>query len=246
MNILGLIPARGGSKAIPRKNIVDLAGKPLLAYTCLAALASRRLTRVILNTDDEEISAVGRRYGVEVPFLRPAILAGDNTPMLPVIQHTLSWLSQYAGFDTDIVVLLQPTSPFRTAAHIDAAVELLLESEADTVVSVVAVPHNFNPVSVMQQDENGFLVPFISGEMILQRQRKPLVYARNGPALLGVRRAVLEAGNLYGDKVLPYEMGKAASIDIDEPQDLEMAAFWMQFQDQQKQKNGTDQEGQDG
>ena len=132
MNVLGLIPARGGSKAIPRKNIVDLAGKPLLAYTCQAALECNTLTQVILNTDDEEIAAIGRSYGVAAPFLRPENLATDETPILPVIQHTLAWLVEQAGFETDIVVLLQPTSPLRKAEHIDAAVQLMLDSEADT------------------------------------------------------------------------------------------------------------------
>ena len=230
MNILGLIPARGGSKAIPRKNIVRLAGKPLLAYTCEAALASRNLTRVILNTDDEEIAAIGRQYGVEAPFLRPSALAEDDTPILPVIRHTLAWLDEQAGFRTDMVVLLQPTSPFRTADHIDAAIGIMLAGAADTLVSVVAVPHNFNPVSVMRQDEDGFLVPFMSGEMILRRQEKPRVYARNGPAILAVQRSVLEAGKLYGEKVLPYDMGRFESLDIDEPQDLEVAEFWLDFQ----------------
>lgn len=229
MNVLGLIPARGGSKAIPRKNIINLAGKPLLAYTCQAALESSCLTRVILNTDDPEIAAVGRAYGVEVPFLRPAHLADDDSPILPVIQHTLSWLSENAGFNTEIVVLLQPTSPLRTAAHIDGAVQLMLGTGADTVVSVVAVPHNFNPVSLMRQEEDGCLVPFMDGEMILQRQQKPRLYARNGPAVLAVRRAVVDRDNLYGDKVFPYEMNRAESIDIDEPEDLDLAEFWLKL-----------------
>lgn len=242
MNVLGLIPARGGSKGIPRKNITNLAGKPLLAYTCQAALESHTLTRVVLNTDDEAIAAVGRQYGVDAPFLRPAHLATDDTPILPVIQHTLAWLDENAGFKTDIVVLLQPTSPFRQATHIDATVQLMMESGADTVVSVVAVPHNFNPVSVMRMDESGYLVPFVSGEMILRRQEKPRVYARNGPAILVVKRKVLEAGTLYGKKVLPYEMDRAASLDIDEPEDLALAAFWIQQQNEARELR----EGQDG
>ena len=246
MNVLGLIPARGGSKAIPRKNIVDLAGKPLLAYTCQAALGCHSLTRVVLNTDDEEIAAVGRRYGAEVPFLRPENLAADETPILPVIQHTLAWLEKQAGFKTDIVVLLQPTSPLRQAIHIDEAVASMLQSGADTVVSVVAVPHNFNPVSVMRQEENGWLVPFASGEMILRRQEKPRVFARNGPAILAVRRGVLDTGKLYGERVLPYMMDWAASIDIDEPQDLEVASFWLQFQQKQGRANESVGKGQDG
>ncbi len=225
--MLGLIPARGGSKAIPKKNITTLAGKPLLAYTCEAALASQRLTRVLLNTDDQEIAEVGRACGVDVPFMRPADLAADDAPILPVIQHTITWLEDHQNFQADIVVLLQPTSPLRKAEHIDAAVDLLVESGADTVVSVVAVPHNFNPVSVMRLDKQGHLIPFEEGQLILRRQAKPQVFARNGPAVLAVRREIIQQGRLYGDVVLPLEMGRIESIDIDDAHDLAVAEFWL-------------------
>lgn len=227
MEILGLIPARGGSKSIPHKNIAPLAGKPLLAYTCLAALESRSLSRVLLNTDDPEIAEAGRLWGVEAPFLRPADLAQDDTPIVPVIQHTLDWLGREQGFFPDVVVLLQPTSPLRRAEHIDEAVALLLSSGADTVVSVTAVPHAFNPVSVMRLTGEGRLAPYLEGPVILRRQEKPRLYARNGPAVLAVRRATLEAGLLYGDDVRPYEMDRAESLDIDEPLDLELAEFFL-------------------
>jgi len=227
VNVLGLIPARGGSKAIPKKNIIPLAGQPLLAYTCEAALTSQRLTRVLLDTDDLEIAEVGRACGVEVPFMRPLDLAADATPILPVIQHALTWLKEQGNFLVDIVVLLQPTSPLRKAEHIDAAVDLLVESGADTVVSVVAVPHNFSPASVMLLDERGYLTPFEAGPMILRRQDKPKVYARNGPAVLAIRREIIEQGRLYGDVVFPLEMSRIESIDIDDGDDLAMAEFWL-------------------
>jgi len=228
VNVLGLIPARGGSKAILGKNIAQLAGKPLLAYSCEAALSSQRLSRVILNTDDPEIAEVGRVCGVDVPFMRPDDLAEDDTPILPVIQHALTWLQEQQNFIVDIVVLLQPTSPLRQAEHIDTAVDLLMESGADTVVSVVAVPHNFNPVSVMCLDEQGHLTPFEVGPLILRRQDKPRVFARNGPAVLAIRRETIESGRLYGDVVLPLEMNRIESIDIDDADDLAMAEFWLQ------------------
>jgi CMP-N,N'-diacetyllegionaminic acid synthase len=229
VNILGLIPARGGSKAIPHKNIVLLAGKPLLAYTCQAGLASRTLTRLVLNTDDRAIAEVGREYGVETPFLRPASLAADDTPILPVIQHAVEWMEVNEGFYTEVVVLLQPTSPFRKSAHIDAALDLLLDSDADNVVSVLAVPHNFNPVSVMQLDDRGYLKPSLKGDLILRRQDKPRVYARNGPAVLAVRREVIDTGRLYGDKVLPFEMDPIASLDIDDENDLRIAEALLRY-----------------
>ena len=243
MNILGLIPARGGSKAIPRKNIIPLAGKTLLSYTCEAALACQFLTRVVLNSDDKEIAEFGLTYGIEVPFLRPQYLAADDTPILPVIQHTISWLEANDGFYTDVLVLLQPTSPLRKSHHIDTAINLLVGSGADTVVSVVAVPHNFNPVSVMYLDDRGYLTLFGEGELILRRQDKPRVYARNGPAVLVIQRSVIEQGRLYGDKVLPFEMGWAESIDIDNPGDLEKAEFWLAYSKAKEAENHSGDRG---
>jgi CMP-N-acetylneuraminic acid synthetase len=228
MEILGLIPARGGSKSIPQKNIAPLAGRPLLAYTCQAALASSRLTKVVLNTDSPEIAEVGRAYGVEAPFTRPDSLCADDTPILPVIQHTLTWLEQHQAFSPEVVVLLQPTSPLRRAEHIDAAVDLLLTNEAETVVSVVPLPHQYNPVSVMRLTGDGHLVPYLEGPMILRRQDKPRVYARNGPAVLAIRREVIEGDNLYGEVVLPLEMGWPESLDIDGEDDLALAEFWLE------------------
>jgi len=225
VNILGVIPARGGSKAIPHKNIALVASRPLLAYTCDAALASRRLTRVVLSTDDPTIAEVGRQCGVEVPFLRPADLAQDDTPMLSVLQHTLRVLQETEGYQPEVVVLLQPTSPLRRAEHIDAAVDILLETGADSVVSVVEVPHQFNPVSLMRLEE-GRLVPFLEGPLILRRQDKPPVYTRNGPAVLAVRREVLlHKDSLYGDDCRPLVMDDKSSIDVDGPLDLEFVEF---------------------
>jgi len=228
MQILGLIPARGGSKGIPRKNIIPLAGKPLLAYTCEAALQSRFLTRTLLNTDDPEIAAVGQEYGVEVPFLRPQELARDETPILPVIQHTLTWLAEHENFVPEAVVLLQPTSPMRSGLHIDAAIGVFRDHQADTVVSVMEVPHQFNPVSLMQIDENHQLHLYLEGPMILRRQEKPRVYARNGPAILIVSREVLLQGQLYGDRIYPYLMDRISSLDIDDAMDLQIAECWLQ------------------
>ena len=226
MNILGIIPARGGSRSIPRKNIALLAGRPLLAYTCDAALHSRRLTRTILSTDDEEIASVGKACGVEVPFHRPADLARDEVPMVEVVRHALGWIMDHERYLANLVVVLQPTSPLRRAEHIDAAVGLLIDTAADTVVSVVEVPHQFNPVSLMRL-EDGKLVPLLDQPIILRRQDKPRVYARNGPAVLVVRREVIAQGRLYGDTVRPLEMGPVDSVDVDDPNDLALAEFYL-------------------
>lgn len=227
-NVLALIPARGGSKGIPRKNLVELAGKPLLQYTIDAALGSKVIDRVVLSTDDSTIADYGIANGLEVPYQRPSDLAQDDTPMLPVIQHAVSWLAEHDDWHTDIVVLLQPTSPLRTSKHIDAATELLTTTGADTVVSIIPVPHHFNPLSIMQVSDKGQLTPYVNGPLILRRQDKPLVYARNGPAVLVIRRDTLDKSGLYGDDVRGFVMSERDSIDIDTQEDLLLAAFWLQ------------------
>lgn len=223
MNVLGIIPARGGSKGIPRKNITRLAGRPLLAYTADAARASTRLTRIIISTDDDEIASVARHHGVEVPFLRPAHLAGDETPMLDVLIDLVASLDQRERYRPDVLVLLQPTSPFRRASHIDAAVDLLTSSGADSVVSVVPVPHQFTPASLMRL-EGERLVRWTDGPAATRRQEKPLLFARNGPAVLAVRtRIVTEGRALYGPDTRGLVMAREESFDIDDAFDLEVA-----------------------
>jgi CMP-N-acetylneuraminic acid synthetase len=219
MQVLAVVPARGGSKGVPRKNLRLVAGRPLLAYTADAVRASSRVTRAIVSTDDDEIARAARELGLEVPFMRPAELAADDTPMQPVLQHAVRAMAA-AGFVADVVVLLQPTSPLRRGAHIDAAVDLLESTGADSVVSVVLVPHQFNPVSVMTLDGDR-LVPFLPGPQVLRRQDKPRVFARNGPAVAAIRCAVLERGSLYGDDPRALLMTPEESLDVDSPADLE-------------------------
>lgn len=225
MLVLGIIPARGGSKGIPHKHLRAVGGRPLLAYTADTVLASRRLTRVIVSTDDAEIADAARALGLEVPFMRPASLAADDTPMLPVLQHAVRQLAA-AGAVADVIVLLQPTSPLRQASHIDAAVELLEQTGADSVVTVVEVPHQFNPLSVMQLDD-GRLTPFLDGPAPLRRQDKPRVFARNGPAVLAVRPQVLDGGSLYGRDCRPLLMSARDSLDVDTAADLDLLDYYL-------------------
>jgi CMP-N-acetylneuraminic acid synthetase len=207
---------------MPKKSIAPCAGRPLLAYTCDAALASNRLGRVILSTDDEEIAAAGRACNIEVPFLRPKELAADDTPMIAVMRHALEWLEQ-AGETITALVLLQPTSPLRRANHIDEAIDLLFNTGANTVVSVVEVPHQFNPVSVLRM-KNGYLDPFVEGQpLITRRQDKPKAYARNGPAVLVARPDLIRANCLYGARTMGYLMAAEDSLDVDDLADLEAA-----------------------
>ena len=213
MLVLGLIPARGGSKGIPRKNLAPLAGKALLVWTVEAALAAGTLARVVVSTDDDEIAAAA---GCEV-LRRPADLAADETPMLDVVLHALAELGP-----VDAVCLLQPTSPLRRAEHVDGAVRLFEETGADGVVSVVPVPHTYVPGSLMRIEE-GRLVA-LDPAAATRRQDKPTLFARNGPAVLVVRAAGLIERGLYGGDLRPYEMAREDSVDVDGPPDLALAS----------------------
>jgi CMP-N-acetylneuraminic acid synthetase len=222
MRAIGVVPARGGSRGLPGKHLLPLGGRPLIAWTFDAARGARSLARVILSTDDATIAAAARAQGVDVPFMRPAALAGDDTAMLDVLVHAVSELER-AGDRYDVVVLLQPTSPLRTADHIDAAVARLEETGADSVVTVVPVPHRFSPVSVMRMDGDR-LTAYAGETSVTRRQDKPLLYARNGPAVLAVRRDVLlEQRSLYGRDIRPLLMTEEESVDIDTPWDLAIA-----------------------
>src|SRR5258707_4684574 len=160
MSVLGIVPARAGSKGVPGKNVRPLAGHTLLDYTAQAARESGVLDRVILSTDSREIADAGRRAGLEVPFMRPAALAADDTPMLPVIQHALAETAKH-GWSPDVIVLLQPTSPLRRPDHIRDAVTMLGETNADSVVTVVEVPRHLSPDYVMRIEESR-LPPFLA------------------------------------------------------------------------------------
>jgi CMP-N-acetylneuraminic acid synthetase len=195
----------------------------LLAYTADAARGSRGLTRCIVSTDDAEIAAVATQLGLEVPFLRPARLATDETPMLDVLADLVATLQRDHAYRPDVLVLLQPTSPFRRAGHIDAAIDLLASSGADSVVTVVPVPHQFTPASLMQL-QGDRLVPWLSEPHTPRRQDKPLLFARNGPAVVAVRTSVVvDRGVLYGDDTRALVMSREDSLDIDDAFDLEMA-----------------------
>jgi len=228
--VLGLIPARGGSKGIRNKNLAPLCGRPLLAYTADAVRESTRLTRTVVSTNDLAIAEAARALGLDVPFARPDTLSADDTLMLPVVQHALR-AARESGFQPDAVVLLQPTSPLRRGEHIDGAIALLESSHAESVVSVVEVPHQFNPVSVMRLDgetlrpfldEGSSASPASLKGMITRRQDKPRVLARNGPAVLVTRAASIDAGSLYGDDCRPFVMEPEDSLDVDTPWDLAM------------------------
>jgi CMP-N,N'-diacetyllegionaminic acid synthase len=222
--VLGIITARGGSKGVPGKNLKLLAGRPLLAYTVDSARACQALDRVILSTEDEAIAAAGRSLGVEVPFIRPAELSRDDTPHLPVIQHAATWMRQHQDYRPDAVMVLQPTSPLRTAADIAAAIALLESSGADSVVSVSEVPAHSHPSRTLRVDATGNAVLFATGEpvrkRINRRQDLPDAWVMNG-AIYACRTAVLGGPDpsLYGDRVVAYRMPHERSISIDDLND---------------------------
>jgi len=226
MKILGIIPARGGSKGIPKKNIYPICGKPLIAWTIKAANGSKHISRTILSSDSIEIIDIARKYGVEAPFVRPRKLAEDDTPALPVIRHAVDWLKENEKYVPDYIVLLQPTSPLRTSKHIDEALEKLINSDADSIVSVVKTPHRFNPYSIMEM-KDGFLKPFLQyDELKNVRQLKPVFYARNGAAIYAfTHKCLTEKNSIYGDKILAYEMTREESVDIDDMFDLNLCAL---------------------
>ena len=222
LTVLGLIPARGGSKGVPGKNVRPLAGHTLLEYTARAARESGVLDRVILSTDSPEIADAGRRAGLDVPFMRPATLAADDTPMLPVIEHALAEMSR-GGWSPDIVVLLQPTSPLRRPDHIRQAIALLRDTGADSVVTVVEVPRHLSPDYVMRI-EGGRLKPFLpDGARVMRRQDARTAYARDG-TVYAFRRATIEkTGSIYGEDCRPLLIDACDSLSIDSPEDWDEA-----------------------
>ena len=221
-HVLALVPARGGSKGIPEKNVRPLAGQSLLHYAAQAASASGVVDRSVLSTDSERVAAEGRRAGLEVPFMRPAALAQDDTPMLPVVEHAVAALAE-TGWEPEIVVLLQPTSPLRTGEHIRAAVQALRDTRADSVVTVVELPRHLSPDYVMRI-EQGRLVPFLpEGERITRRQDARPAFVRDGTAYVFWTKTLREMRSIYGHHCHPIVVAPNQSITIDTPEDWEAA-----------------------
>lgn len=229
MKILGVITARGGSKGIPRKNIKDLKGQPLMAYTIKAAQESGIFDRIIISTDDAEIAEVAKKYGVEVLFMRPTELAQDATPHLPVMQHAVKWLQDNENYQPDFVSILQPTAPLRQSWHLKEALDLLIKREADSVFGVVEIPNHFSPYWAVVEDKNGLGQLFIGQpikQRITRRQDFPQkVYVNNGAMYIFKRHLLFDANepNFYGDRVALYPMAEKYSINIDNPEDWLLA-----------------------
>jgi len=223
IKVLAIIPARGGSKGVPRKNIREINSVPLIGYTINAALESNCLTDVVVSTDDIEIADISKKFGAQVPFLRPENLASDSAQSEPVVRHALRFMESEKNIKYDAVLMLQPTSPLRSSEHIRDCVELFTLQKCDSVVSVVSVggEHPFR----MKRLIKGRLINYIDQGFwdMRPRQDLPDVYIRNGAVYLIDRDVLMQERQLIGRDCLGYEMGDLESINIDSMLDLKLA-----------------------
>jgi N-acylneuraminate cytidylyltransferase len=222
-HVLALIPARGASKGVPRKNLMILAGKPLIAYSILHALASHRITRVIVSTDDEEIAGAAQQWGAEVPFLRPAQFAQDLSPDVDVFRHALTWLSENQNYVPTLVAHLRPTGPVRRVEVIDQAIDLLAaHPHADAVRSMSLALQT--PYKMWRINSEGYLEPLLHVAGLrdcqsLPRQQLPPVYWQNGYVDVLRPRAVLEKNSMWGDCALPLIIDEPL-FELDYPENI--------------------------
>lgn len=226
--MLGIVPARGGSKSIPRKNLRQLGDHPLLAYAIAAGLQARLVDRVIVSTDDPEIAEVGRQYGAEVPFMRPASLATDSAPDFPLFLHALERLEADEGYRPDIVVQLRPTSPLRPPGLVDAAVEALLADPTADCARSVTRPSQ-NPFKMWKDGPGGSLVPLVPTDLHepynMPRQALPRVYWQTGHVDAIRTSTILEQQSLTGRRIIPVHCDPEYCVDIDHEADLQLAEW---------------------
>lgn len=217
VTVLGLVPARAGSKGVPNKNLRLLGGVPLVGRAIDTARAATHVTRVVLSTDSVEIAAAGRRHNADVPFLRPAEFARDDSPMVDVIRHALTWLEREERYCPSIVALLQPTVPFRTASQIDQAIDLLVTSDADSVVSVTAVPEAFRPAWQFRIKDGA--LESVEGAALsrlpVRRQDLDATYTRDGTIYVFWAERFMRMNSIYGAKTVPLILESRDTVNID-------------------------------
>ena len=218
--ILAIIPARAGSKGIKDKNIIDLNGKPLIAYSIEAGLKSKYIDKVVVTTDGEEIAREAIKYGAEVPFLRPEYLSSDNAKTIDAVIHCIEEMEKL-GEKYDYVVLLQPTQPLRQSWHIDEAIELILEKNEEALVSVSKVKDN--PILIRSIDSNGYAINLLEGSSTKRRQEFPDFYKVNGAIYINKINQNLNNKTSLNDNKLVYIMDEKYDVDIDEMLDLQIA-----------------------
>ncbi len=227
---MALIPARGGSKSIPRKNIYPVLGKPLIAYTIEAAKKSKLIGRVVVSTDDKKIAEIAKRYGAEVPFLRPKELAQNDTPDLPVFQHALRWLAKKENYKPDIIVHLWPTSPLRKAGDIDKAIKMLIKNPNASCVRSVTIPSQ-TPFKMWRKDKGKYLRPILKKEYknfyrkhpephALPRGILPKIFVQTGYLSAIRRRVIMKKNSMCGKNVLPFLHDQSLYTELDSMKDL--------------------------
>jgi len=222
LKILGIIPARGGSKGLKRKNILPLGEKPLLQYTWESAKNSKLLTKVILSSEDQEIIEVAKGLGLEVPFKRPEHLAQDATTSLEVLKHALQYFKE-KGESFDAVCLLQPTTPFRESELIDKAIQKFISHSLDSLVSVREVPHEYNPHWIFEEMEGRLSIATGEKEIISRRQELPKAYFRDGAVYLTKISIILDQNSIYGRNIGFIDTTGSPYVNIDTPSDWEKA-----------------------
>jgi CMP-N,N'-diacetyllegionaminic acid synthase len=232
--ILAVITARGGSKGIPGKNIKILGDKPLIAYTIEAARKSDLISDLIVSTEDKKIANVAKQYGADVPFMRPKELAQDDTLHLPVMQHAVSFMEDKLKCKFDYVVILQPTSPFRTKEDIDDTIQKLIDTGADSAVSLVEIEEN-HPMKIKKLEGDRVLPYSVEEIHGTRRQDLPVAYKRNSSVYVMKRDLIMKDNELYGSYTAGHIVPKERSIDIDNPFDWIKAEYMLK---ELKKKNG--------
>lgn len=228
-SFLAIIPARGGSKGLPGKNIKELCGKPLVAWSIEAGLKSKYVDEVMTSTDDEKIAEISKKYGASVPFLRPSELASDTATTFDAVKHTIDYYKNELKKEFDYIVLLEPTSPLREVFDIDMAIEILLESRADSIVGICKTESQ-NPAFLVSKNENGLISGYENKDMVvLRRQEIKDVYFFEGTIYVSKTDVLLDKKTFYHDNTIGYEVPKYKSLEIDDIIDFVMVEAIMKY-----------------
>lgn len=230
IKILGLIPARGGSKGVPKKNIKILGDKPLIAYTIEAARACSSINELIVSTDNDEIAATANKYGVAAPFIRPPSIADDIAPMIDVIKHALTFY-QAQGKIFEAICLLQPTTPFRTTEDIKACVKLMEKYDADTVITTISVPDVYNPYWVYFEKDRKLTLSMPREKTSPRRQDLPKAFGRAGSVYLIKTKTIMDNNSMYGKVIIGHEIPHERNINIDTMDDWLKAEEYLRGND---------------
>ena len=227
MEVLVLIPARGGSKGLPGKNIKPLEGTPLIAHSINHAKGSKYVTRIIVSTDDQEIANVAKQYGAEIPFMRPQELATDTAIAVDTYIYTLNKLKHDEAYEPDILIILQPTSPLRASEDIDNAIEIYKEKQADSVIGVVEYEHPLARAKKILED--GRMLPYLEseGQRLQNRQQMKKAFSPNGAVYVLNPKLVKETKTYYTSNTFPYIMSREKAVDIDTIDDFNLAIYYL-------------------